>query len=80
MWFTEAYIKNISVKLIFKTFTLENSKKKTSVYIAQTRNTQLLLIVPVGSSSEDSLFNPEQIACYTDSVEKKNNDEEDEKI
>jgi hypothetical protein len=27
-WFTEAYIKNILVKLIFKTFTLENSKKK----------------------------------------------------
>jgi hypothetical protein len=27
-WFTEACIKNILVKLIFKTFTLENSKKK----------------------------------------------------
>jgi hypothetical protein len=28
MWFTEAYIKTILVKLIFKTFTIENSKKK----------------------------------------------------
>ena len=28
MWFTEAYIKNMFVKLIFKLFTLENSKKK----------------------------------------------------
>jgi hypothetical protein len=28
MWLTEAYIKTILVKLIFKTFTLENSKKK----------------------------------------------------
>jgi hypothetical protein len=28
MWFTEAYIKNIFFQLIFKTFTLENSKKK----------------------------------------------------
>jgi hypothetical protein len=28
MWFTEAFIKNIFFKLIFKTFTLENSKKK----------------------------------------------------
>jgi hypothetical protein len=28
MWFTEAYIKTVLVKLIFKTFTIENSKKK----------------------------------------------------
>jgi len=28
MWFTEAYIKTIFVKLIFKTFILENSKEK----------------------------------------------------
>jgi len=28
MWFNEACIKNIFVKLIFKTFTLENSNKK----------------------------------------------------
>ena len=36
MWFTEAYIKNSFVKLIFKTFTLENSKKKGSEYIKNT--------------------------------------------
>ena len=30
MLFTEAYIKNIFVKLIFKTFVLENSKEKGS--------------------------------------------------
>jgi hypothetical protein len=34
MWFTEAYIENIFDKLIFKTFILENSKKKKSEYIA----------------------------------------------
>jgi hypothetical protein len=31
-------------------------------------------------TSQDSLFSPEQIACYIGSVEKKINDEEDEKI
>jgi hypothetical protein len=55
MWFTGAYIKIIFVKLISKTFTLEISKKKGQ-NIAYTRNTQPLPIVPVGSSSQDSLF------------------------
>jgi hypothetical protein len=31
--------------------------------------------VPVGSSSQDSLSNPEQIACYIGTVEKKINGE-----
>ena len=39
-----------------------------------------LHIVPVGWFSQDSLFSPEQIACYIGSVEKKINGEEDEKI
>jgi len=34
MWLTEAYIKNVFVKLFFKTFTLEKRKEKRSEYIA----------------------------------------------
>jgi hypothetical protein len=39
-----------------------------------------LPIVPVGTSCQDILFSPGQIACYIGSVEKKDNAEEDEKI
>ena len=35
MWFTEAYIKTILVKLIFKTFTIQNSKKKGQNILAR---------------------------------------------
>ena len=74
MWFTDAYIKNIFVKLIFKTFTLEISKKKVRLYCIEPEYVAVAF-VPVGSSSQDSLSNPEQIACYIGTVEKKINGE-----
>ena len=61
MWFIEAYIKIIFVKLIFKIFTLKISKKK-GPYIFPRQGIQPLPIVPVGSSSQDSISSPEQIA------------------
>ena len=60
-WFIEAYVKIIFVKLIFKIFTLEISKKK-GPYIFPRQGIQPLPIVPVGSSSQHSIFSPEQIA------------------
>jgi hypothetical protein len=70
MWFTEAYIENIFDKLIFKTFILKNSEKKCPNILPRP-----------GSSRQDSLFSPEQVACYIGSVEKTQfNGEEDEKI
>ena len=42
MWFTEAYIKTILVKLIFKIFTLENSKKKGQNILPRPRIHSLL--------------------------------------
>jgi len=78
MWFTEAHIKIIFVKLIFKTFTLEISKKKGPNILPRPGIRNLYLLFT--SSSQDSLFSPEQIARYISSVEKKNNGEEDEKI
>ena len=62
MWFIEAYVKHIFVKLIFKTFTLENSKKNgpnilpiDPEYVAELYCSVRLIY------SQDSLFSPEQI-------------------
>jgi hypothetical protein len=55
-WFTEAYIKNFLVKLIFKTFTLENSKKKGLHILPRPGICNFCAIVPFGSSYQDSLF------------------------
>jgi hypothetical protein len=56
MWFTEAYIKNIFVKLIFKIFTLENSKKKGLNILLRPGKRSLLSIVLVSSYIVKTVF------------------------
>jgi hypothetical protein len=78
MWFTEAYFINILVKLIFKTFTLENSKKKDPNISPRPgiRSLYLLFwlahIYPIQSFQSDTY-------CVIRRL-KKINSEEDEKI
>ena len=69
MWFTEAYIENIFNKVIFKTFILKSAEKKCPNILPRP-----------GSSRQDSLFSPEQVAATSDLSRKKINGEEDEKI
>jgi len=78
MWFTEAYIKTILVKLIFKTFTLENSKKKGQNILPRPGIHSLLFgwLIYI----QESFFSMVQNACYIGYLEKKINGEEDEKI
>ena len=75
---TEAYIINTMYvcEINFQGIYFRELKGKSSKYITAT-----LSIVPVGSSSQDSLFSPQQTASYIGSVEKKQiNVKEDEKI
>jgi hypothetical protein len=75
MWFNEVYIKNIFVKLIFKIFTLENSKKKGHNILPKPGIRSLCLLL-----RSDHLVKTVFSACYIGSVEKKINGEEDQKI
>jgi hypothetical protein len=65
---TEAYIINTMYvcEINFQGIYFRELKGKSSKYITAT-----LSIVPVGSSSQDSLFSPQQTAGYIGSVEKK---------
>ena len=73
MWFTGAYINKIFVKLIFKTFTLENSKKKGPNILPDPEYVAFVYCSGRLIYSQDSIFSPVQIACYIGSVEKNNN-------
>jgi hypothetical protein len=69
MWLTEAYIKTILVKLIFKTFTLENSKKKGQNILPRPGIHRLLF--RLAHIYPRQFFQSGTIACYIGYVEKK---------
>jgi hypothetical protein len=80
MWFTEAYIKNMFVKLIFKSFTLENSKKKGPNTLPRPGIRSVCLFR--SAHLVNTVFPVRNKLSVTSALSKKikNNGEEDEKI
>ena len=80
MWFNEVCIKNIFVKLIFKIFTLENSKKKGHNILLKPGIRSLCLLLR-SDHLVKTVFSVWNKLPATSAVSKKKfNGEEDQKI